>query len=339
MNDLISIIIVNYNGKKWLQACLDSIQNQTYKKFELIFVDNNSNDDSIEFVKNNYGWINVVKNNENSGFAGGNIIGLNYAQGKYIFLLNNDTYLQDDCLEKLIEGFNKIPRAGSIQSKIIMMHDNSRLDGCGSYWTSSSFLYHFGYGQDQSSQKYNQPIQFFSNKGASMMIKKEVIEKVGFFDEDFWSYYEETDLCHRIQIAGYECWYWPNAVAHHAIGGSSLNFDNSFIQFHNFKNKLLSFLKNFQIITLLFVLPTYFFITIILSLFWLISGKFTHFFSIYKSFWWNMVNFNRTRIKRFKIQRLRKKSDREIFEKTKKNPPILYYYYLFVGLEKYGEHH
>ena len=334
MDDLISIIIVNYNGKKWLKRCLDSIISQTYKNFEVVFVDNNSVDNSLEFIKNKKSKIKTKKNKQKTGISGGNIKGLEHSKGKYIFLLNNDTYLENDCLEKLIEGFKIIPNAGSIQSKIILMNNNEEIDNCGSYWTSSSFLYHYGYRQNKNLKQYNETLPFFSNKGASMMIRRDVIDITGFFDDDFWSYYEDTDLCNRIWIAGYECWYYPEATMFHALGGTSPFFDNNFIQFHNFKNKLLSFLKNFEIKTLATVLPLYFLLSIILSLFWLIKGKWRHFNAIYKSFWWNFIHFKETMIKRNVIQSFRKKSDKEIFKQVKKDPPLKYYYYLLSQLEE-----
>jgi len=339
MNDFISIIIVNYNGKKWIKNCFDSLLSQTCKSFEIIFVDNGSTDDSVEFIKNNYSddRIKIIQSEKNLGFAGGNNLGFQYVKGNYVLLLNNDTRATENYLEEFIRGFQEIPSAGSIQSKIVLMNDRSKLDICGSYWTDSSFLYHYGIWQDQTEEKYNKIMPFFSNKGASMMIKKDVIDKVGLFDEDFWSYYEETDLCNRIWLAGYECWYYPKAVVYHALGGTSLKFDNSYIQFYNFKNKLLSFLKNYEIITLIEVLPTYFFLNVLLSFFWLVKGKWKHFLALYKAIWWNILHFSKTIKKRRIVQSLREETDAEIFKRVKRNPKLRYYYYLLIGQEKYEE--
>ncbi len=337
MNDLISIIIVNWNGVKWLQKCFDSLALQTHKHFEVIFVDNASTDDSVEFVQKKYPWVGVVKNDTNAGFAGGNILGLKHAKGNYILLLNNDVWVTEHYLEEFMKAFEEIPSAASIQSKIILMNDTERLDVCGSYWTDSCFLYHYGFGQYQGLEKYNKPMPFFSNKGSSMMIKKEMIDRVGFFDEDFWSYYEETDLCNRIWLAGGECWYWPKAVMYHAMGGTSLKFDNSFIQFHNFKNKLLSFLKNYEIITLLTVAPGFLLLNVPLSFFWLMQGKWRHFLALYKAIGWNVVYLGTTLKKRKLVQALRKKSDAEISKQVKKNPSLSYYYYLLTNPKKYRD--
>lgn len=332
---LISIIIVNWNGKKWLQRCFSSLKRQTYKRFEVVFVDNGSSDESVAFARKLFPKVKIVQNKSNHGFAKANNSGYTYAKGEYILLLNNDTIMAPTALEKFIEGFRTIPNAGSIQSKLIMMYEKKKLDICGSYWTDSSLLYHFGMSQPEHKKIYNSPKAFFTNKGASMMIKREVIHKLGLFDDDFWSYYEETDLCSRMWLAGYECWYYPKAIVWHAVGGTATTFPNSFIQFHNFKNKLLSFLKNFEVGTLLKVLPIFLLVNIVLSFFWLFSGKIAHFFSLYKAIFWNVQNLPRTLHKRRKIQKVRKTSDAVIFSKVKKNPNWKYYYLLLTGNNRF----
>lgn len=329
MNEpLISVIIVNYNGYKWLNDCLSSLTKQTYNNFEIIFVDNNSSDNSISFVKSRFPKVKIVKSDVNLGFAGGNNLGYKKSKGDYIVLLNNDTHVEKNYLKNLVKAFNENEKIAVVQSKIILM-DKNELDTCGGFWTSTSFLYYYGNYKDPSLPIYNKPFPVFTVKAASVMIKKEIIEKAGLFDEDFWSYYEETDFCHRVWLAGYECWYWPNAVCHHAMGGTSLvNFDKSYIQFHNFKNKLLSMLKNFDLISLLRIIPTFILLNIMISFYWLIKGKMKYFFSIYKAFYWNLRNLNQTLVKRKDIQKLRTASDKLIFSICKKHPRYIYYYYL-----------
>lgn len=329
--ELISIIIVNWNGRKWLKRCLDSLAAQTYKDYEIIFVDNNSQDGSVKFVKKNYPFVNIVLSSSNLGFAGGNNLGYKHSHGEYVLLLNNDTWVEPGFLSKFRSAFDRIPNLGSVQSKLILMDNPSKLDVVGSYWTNSTHLYHYGLGKDGSLAEYNEPLPVFSNKGASMLISRKAIERVGLFDDDFWCYYEETDLCHRLWLAGYECWYYPDAVAHHALGGTSLQFDNAFIQFHNFKNKLLSFLKNFSLPTLLIVLPIYLMVNIALSFFWLAARKPRHCLALYQSFGWNIGHFGETLRKRKRIQKYRKRTDQQIFRKIRKNPRLAYYQHLLNG--------
>jgi GT2 family glycosyltransferase len=335
---LISVIIVNWNGRKWLKQCLDSLLAQTYKAYEIILVDNASTDGSAGFVRKHYPNVKLIENDTNDGFAGGNNLGYKHVKGSYILLLNNDTAVEPDFLTEFLKAFDQIPNLGSVQSKLVLMKESSKLDVAGSYWTSSTFLYHYGYGKDQSADKYNRMLPFFSNKGAAMLISRAAIERVGLFDDDFWCYYEETDLCNRLWLAGYECWYFPQAVTFHAMGGTSLLFNNDYVQFHNFKNKLLSFLKNYQTHTLITVLPIYVSVSIALSFVWLVSGKPRHFLAVYKSFLWNINHLKATLEKRRQIQKLRKVSDKAIFKKVKYDPSLSYYYHLFNNsLDKYED--
>lgn len=331
MSKLVSIIIVNWNGRKWLQGCLDSIQNQRYKHFEVIFVDNSSTDDSIEYVRKTFPDVLILPQTENLGFAAGNNAALKAARGELLLLLNNDILAPPDFLEKFVNEFESIPRIGAAQSKMVQMHEPDKLDSCGSYWTASTFLFHYGNGKPQQEPAYNRPFPVFTNKGASMLIRRDLVDQIGLFDDDFWCYYEETDFCHRVWLSGYECWYLPSAVMSHAGGGTSLSIENSYIQFHNFKNKLLSFLKNFQLKSFLSVLPPYLAIGIGLSMMWLIQGKYRLSTIFIRSIFWNIRHFRKTLHKRAEIQSLRKLTDQELLVKTSRSPKFRYYQDLFNG--------
>jgi hypothetical protein len=244
---LVSIIIVNFNGKKWLVDCLDSIRKHDYGALEVIVVDNNSSDDSVKFIKATYPSAKIVLNNENLGFAEGNNRGVAAATGEYYFLLNNDTILCDqDLIRKSITFLVAHPKIGVIQPKICLLNHPDKIDLCGSFWTSTTMLYHYGCFQDESDPLFSTDFPVFTCKGAAMFVKKTCVDAIGLFDSDFWCYYEETDFCHRAWLAGYECWYFSQAKILHSNGGTSLGFNNEFIQFHNTKNKLRSFIKNFR---------------------------------------------------------------------------------------------
>lgn len=328
MNPKVSIIIVNFNGQKYLHDCLSSIENNPGVLYEVIFVDNASSDNSVNFVKKYFPKVTIIQNNVNLGFAGGSNIGIRQVRGEYILLLNNDTIAEKDFLRNFIKAFDEIPNLGCVQPKIVLMKDPNIIDSCGSYLTDTSFLYHYGYDKNQSLEKYNHPFPVFSVKGVAILTKKEIIEKIGLFDDDFWCYYEETDFCHRAWLAGYECWYYPKVKIYHAAGGTTLTyFQNSYIQFHNFKNKPASFIMNFEAITLLKFLPIYLVINFFLGIFFLIKLKPKYFASLIKALLWNIIHIKRTLLKRHHVQLLRKISDKDIFRKVKRNPKLSYYYY------------
>lgn len=324
----VSIIIVNFNGRKWLEKLLPDLESQTYQNLEIIVVDNGSQDNTPQFIKENYPNIKVISLKLNHGFSQGNNIGLNKATGEYIVLLNNDTRVDNNYILDFVSVFSEIPGCQIAQSKIVYLSDNTKIDTCGSFITPLSYLYYVGNDKNEAQKKYNQAFKIFSTKGASMIIKREVVEKIGLFDKDYWSYYEETDFCHRAWLSGYQVWYWPKATVSHAIGGTSLKFANEFVQFHNFKNKLASFLVNFEVLTLLWFVPMYLLTLVIISIFWLLKLKFGHVLALLKSLVWNLIHFPQTLQKRKVVQERRNTSDGKIFHLTMKSPRPSYYWHL-----------
>jgi len=305
-----SIIIVNWNGQKWLKNCFDSAFAQTFSSFEVIFVDNGSTDNSVQYLKQNFPKVRIVQLDKNYGFAKANNIGMQKARGEIIFLLNNDTKIQKNMLEKIYPIFDN-PQIGTVQPKIVLMSEKNKLDLVGAFWTPITFLYYLGLQGKANLKKFNVPMKVFSNKGAAMFVRKTMIDKIGAFDDDFWSYYEETDLCHRAWLSGYECWYYPVSTCYHVNGGTSLNFANSFIQFHNFKNKLLSFLKNFEMSRLITVVPLYLSLIFGLVIFFGLRGQFSKSISLLNSVLWNIKNIGNTTKKRKIVQNNRMIKDKQ----------------------------
>ena len=328
----VSILIVNWNGAGWLPDCVRSLRCQSYLDFETIFIDNGSNDESLAYIRKHMASAKIIALPENYGFAIGNIHGLSKARGEYILLLNNDVKFDKNFLQEFVDAFDDMPqRVASLQSKIVLLKQPSLIDSVGAYWTSSSFLYYVGNNKPESNPKYNHPRPVFSNKGASMMLRKSALDAVGFLDGDFWCYYEETDLCNRLWLAGYECWYTEKAKILHDGGNTSLRFSNDFVQFHNFKNKLMSFTKNYQVWTLIKTVPVFLSINIVLSIVWLVGGKPKHAAALYRAIWWNITHFTEIYRKRRQVQSLRKVTDKAIFRQVKRNPKLSFYRALFTG--------
>lgn len=314
------MIVVNWNGRSWLKDCLDSLSLQTHPHFEIILVDNASTDGSVDFVSKHYPNVIIVETSQNLGFAGGNNLGIQRAKGDYVFLLNNDTKAACDVLEILLAAFDEIPNLGAVNPRVVLMNDPGRLDNCGSFWTSSTFLYHYGFGEDGKSDEFDTPRPVFYNNGSAMLIRTDLLRKYGLLDEDFWCYNEEGDFCHRLWLAGYECWYYPRTSVLHAKGSTSSRIDNSFVQFHNYKNRLLSYSKNFEISNLLWIMPVHIVLNTLLSFYWLLHGNFKQFLAVQRAIVWYLTNLRQTIRKRTVVQSFRVKRDRELFNTIKLNP-------------------
>jgi GT2 family glycosyltransferase len=328
----VSIIIVNWNGLHHLKKCLPTLKKITYPNYEIILVDNASTKDkSVEYVKKYYPEIKLVVNKENLGFAGGNNVGFKIATGDYILFLNNDTQVMRDFLNKLVKKLEESDHIGGVQSKIRSMIYNHKLDSVGAFLTNTGFLYHLGYLQ-RDLKKYDSVTNLYTAKGACMLFRKKVIDKVGLFDNNFFAYFEETDFCHRVWLAGYTIQYAPKSIIYHQIGGTSNNMPNAFIQFHSFKNRINSYLKNLGTAELLMILPTHIILCEIAALGFIFRRRPDLFVAINRAFYWNMQNWNQTMRERNKIQtKIRKVSDRTIMPLLKRSAPFKYYYYLFTN--------
>ena len=342
-NKLVSIIIVNWNGKHHLESCLDSLSKITYKNTETILVDNASDDGSVKYTKKNFPKIKVVKNSKNLGFAEGNNIGIANSKGEYILLLNNDTKVSPTFLTELVHVLEENSHIAIAQSKIYMMDDPNRLDTVGSFLTPAGFLYHYGFAKKDSDQ-YSKEMIIYSAKGASMIIRRSVLEKIKVngqvFDKDYFAYFEETDLCHRAWLAGYEIFFVPKSVVYHKIGATSSKLDNAFVQYHAFKNRINSYIKNLGSYRLIQILPLHVLLCFAISFLYLFRGKPKIWLGLNKAIVWNIGNLPKTLKKRKDIQeRIRKIEDREFIPRLLWTVPPIYYFYTFWGkLGKFPEY-
>ena len=236
---LVSVIIINWNGLVHLQKCLPSLFSQNYKRIEVLVVDNGSIDDSVVWLIKKYPQVKIIRNKENLGFASANNQGYWQASGEYMLFLNNDTEVTASFLTELLKVLRSDKSIGGVQSKILLMDSPKRLDSVGSYLTNTGFLYHLGvYASD--SEEFSKEIEIYSAKGACMLLKRNVLEKIKvdgeILDGRYFAYFEETDMCHRVWLAGYKIMYVPSSVIYHKFGGLYVfkNISRSFSYLRNF---------------------------------------------------------------------------------------------------------
>ena len=210
----LSIITVNYNGLKDTCALIDSI---TFNEdMEVIMVDNGSTEDEASILQEQYPNIKVIRSEKNLGFAGGNNLGMKAAKGKYLYLINNDTIFKDFNPQILIQRLESTPKIGMVCPKIRFAWDDSPIQFAGYTPLSPITIRNraIGFGEKDNGQ-YNTPHQTPYAHGAAMMLKREVIDKVGIMPECFFLYYEELDWSMMITRAGYEIWYEPASTIYH----------------------------------------------------------------------------------------------------------------------------
>lgn len=244
---LVSVIIVHYNGKQVLNKCLESVFRQTYPAVEVIVVDNDSKDESVGTIQQLYSAVTVLRSQRNTGYAGGNNYGGSCARGEYIAILNNDAYPEPTWLSNVMRHFLKDSGIGVIGSKIYRYGTNI-LDSAGA---NIDFPIGLAPGRGSGrSVSYDKVEEVAYVGGAAMVAKKTVLEQAGWFDEDYFCYHEETDLCWRVRLIGYKVLYVPDAVVYHQVS-SSFEKKQGLKEYLIERNRITTNLKNLQIENLL----------------------------------------------------------------------------------------
>ena len=314
-NPLVSIIIVNWNGGKVFVECLKSLSEIDYQDFELIIIDNGSTDGSDRMPqKFNFlsGRCQLIRNKGNVGFAIANNQGLEKSKGKYLLLLNNDTKVEPEFITKLVGRIEKDGSLGVIQPKILLMDKPGYLDNAGSFFTKLGFLYHWGFLQ-KDGPEFGKEREIFSAKGACMIIRRSIIEKIGLFDNEFVSYFEESDFCWRVWLSGYKVLFYPKAVIYHKVGYTIKKLKVGDINYHYYKNRVCSLIKNLGNNNLIPVLVLHIIASLGIMLVYLVRQHPKNTFMVGKALFWNLQNLPKTLKKREIIQRMRIRSDKELF--------------------------
>lgn len=297
-SSLVSIIIVNFNGKKYLKSCFDSLYGGIYKDIEIILVDNGSSDGSPDFVRQNYKDIKIVELPDNLGLAIASNRGVALAIGKYLFFLNNDTIADVDLVRNLIKALEADPQIG--------------IAGCSTYTYDGKKLINAGVPCDVFGYPYGKGKPFYAD--AAIFIRGELFYKLGGFDEKMFLYGEDRDLCWRAWLYGYKVavvgdakFFHDSACITEDIKKYQTNIHKRFLgEF----NALRSILKNYSFLSLIFILPAYMMINLAEITAFLFRGDFAVIKGVYlRSYIENLRDIRGLNLLRQKVQRERKISD------------------------------
>ena len=248
---LVSIILLNYNGKQYIQQCVESILNSDYNNFELIIVDNNSTDKSIDIVesKTNDARITIIRSNKNLGFAAGNNLGAQCAKGDYIVLLNIDTVVDTRWLTEVISVMEHDDTIGAAQPKILALDNKIIYDSAGDNIDFFGHCFKRGgdwYEKDEG--QYDTVHDIFSARGAALVTRKEIVENIGLFDENFFMTHEDIDFCWRVRLYGKRVVFVHKSVVYHK-GRGITSQDTAILNnydMHALKNHFACIFKNYD---------------------------------------------------------------------------------------------
>lgn len=259
---MINIIIPNYNGLEHLKTCYDSVRQQSFKEYNIVLVDNNSGDGSVNYTKEVFPDSVILELDKNYGFARAVNEGINFSLAvstcKYILLLNNDIELDPEFLRKGIETFEKIPEASIIAVKMLNFFDRSIIDDCGDFIKGKGGSPAArGHGEKDEGQYDKEEFIFGACAGAAFY-KKEIFRKIGIFDKDFFAYYEDIDFSFRALLAGYKCFYQPKTVCYHKRGGTSSVATHGFQTEMCERNLVLMRIKNYPLFIYILYQPLFF---------------------------------------------------------------------------------
>jgi GT2 family glycosyltransferase len=248
----VSVIILTWNGRAYLRECLESLAAQTFRDFETLLVDNGSSDGSAEFVRSSFPWVRLLQLPENIGFADGNNRGLALALGEYIVTLNNDTKADPDFLAEMVRGAEDDARIGMVAARMRNYYRPERIDAAGLKIGGNGLGYNIGTGETDDGRYDSEPL--FGPCGGAALYRREMLDETGFFDPDFFAYYEDFDLAWRARLAGWKALAAPLALVYHvhsATGGET----SAFKVYHTQRNKWFVIIKNWPAGFLLRHLP------------------------------------------------------------------------------------
>jgi len=245
----VSVVVLNFNGKRFLEDCLKSLAAQNYAadRFEVVFVDNGSSDDSVEFVRSSFPQVRVVTLPNNRGFAGGINAGVEAAKGEYVALINNDARAHPDWLKQGLGGFRSMD-IGMVASKILTL-DGKTIDYAGGALSFYGHGFKLGVNEPDEGQ-YDRPGDTLFASGCGLFMTRALFLDSGGFDEDYFAFFEDVDLGWRLWAFGYRVTYEPSSIVYHRHHGTADTLGHERERFLLERNALMTVIKNYEGATL-----------------------------------------------------------------------------------------
>lgn len=301
----VSIILVNYNGEKFLDDCLNSLKEIDYPKdkYEVVLVDNASKDNSVNLVKENFTWVKLLVLDKNTGFSEGNNVGVENAIGEYIVFLNTDTSVEKNWLSELVKKIVSDDEIGACSSQVLCNDGRNIINTIGGFWSIMGISGSMGEGKPKDT--FENETFTFSPTGCSMIIKTDLYKRVGGFDNEYFLYCEDADLGWRLWNQKFKVVVAPSSIVYHKVTASLKSLGkktfNEWYHFYSSRNRFLTIVKNARFGDLLWMIPLYFFSHLVWVVLYFMSGRYTAAKATIKGVMWPVINLGW--IKKMKLYR------------------------------------
>ena len=337
----ISIIIPHHNNYEILYNCLKSLYKSNLYNSEIIIVNNNSTDESINKLKNDFSNVIILNLDKNKGYAGGCNYGADHANGKLLVFLNNDTEVEENWLTELINTIDNNPNISSAQPKILNKKNVNEFDYAGaSGGFIDKYCYPFARGRifysiEKDNGQYDDLKKIFWASGTGFITKKSIFKNVGGFDEQLFSHMEEIDYHWKCHLNGYAVYVNPKSIIYH-IGGGTLSYDSPYKTYLNHRNSMILLLSNYHISnSIKFFIPRLI-MELISTIKDIITLRFAHALAQISALCWILLHPNIILSKRNNIKQIRKVSDSDMLNNTIFGKSIVYQYFIN-NLKKYSD--
>ena len=323
-NPVVSIVILNYNGKQFLNRCLNSIFNQSFSRFELIFVDNASNDGSVNYIERLFGndpRLKIIENEANYGPIEGNNIGIRHSnrQTKYVLLLNNDTELIENWLFCMINALESDPKIGAAASKQLLMDDPERLQGFGSFIDICGFNYQLGEFEIDNNQYNGKIIEIFAGGTTALFLRTSVLRQIGLLDSNYEHGFDDIDLCWRVWLSGHKVVCVSSCKIYHKVAGTTRKVNLARVVYHREKNRIMTAVKNYTNRYIIRVLPIILTFDLLQLSWFVFTNNFLMFQSIGQALIWDIKHFKYMWAQHLRVKyQVRRVSDEEIVRRMLK---------------------
>jgi len=335
----VAVIVLNYNGTQFLKNCFDSLRKTTYRSMQMIMYDNNSTDQSISFVQQNYPEVKIVRSFINGGYSRAYNEAVKHTDAKYAVFLNNDVEVHSGWLEPLVTLAQSDEKIAALQPKLLWLIDKTRFEYAGSAGGEmDKYGYPFLRGRIFSTiefdeGQYDDVKEIFWASGAALFIRTDVFRNCLALDETFVHHMEEIDMCWRIHLLGYKIKVVPESIVYH-YGGATIISDSFKKMYWNHRNSMFMLFKNLDDRNFFYILFRHYLFDIAAVIHSVYTFAFKRGIAIIYAYLWLLVNIPLLYKKRREVQKLRCVNDDVIFEKL--FPKSVVYQYFIKGRKTYN---